>query len=109
MRKRRKVNYKFTEKNHSVKGIVGLVTAVLSIIFGIGMIVISFLNQGNGTVYLGSGGVLALLIALAAFLLAMSSMREEKSYKVFPIAAAVVSVLSLAGGITLYIIGFLGM
>ena len=109
MQKRRRINYRFTEKEHSVKGIASLTLAVLSLILGIVMIVISFQNKGNGSVYLGSGGVLSLLMTIVAFVLAIQSMREENSYRLFPVIATLVSILALAGGISLYIIGFLGM
>ena len=54
MRKRRRINYKFTEREHSVRGIVSLMIASLSVILEIVMIVISFQNKGNGSVYLGN-------------------------------------------------------
>lgn len=109
MRKRhRAYNYKFTEKTHSVKGILGLILAVLSMILGIAMIVISFENGGNGTIYLGSGGVLSLLIALTAFALAVVSMKEEERYRLFPMAATITSVLALVCWIGLYVVGILG-
>lgn len=109
MRKHRSYNYKFTEKTHSVKGIAGLLLAVLSIVGGIAMTVISFSSDGNGTVYLGSGGILAMFCALAALVLSIGSMKEEKSYRVFPIAATIFSVLALAGWIGVYVMGFLGI
>lgn len=109
MRKRRRsYNYKFTEKTHSAKGILGLVLAILSIILGIVMIVISFENGGNGTIYLGSGGVLSLLIALTAFAFAIISMQEEERYRLFPVAATVTSVVALVCWLALYVVGFLG-
>lgn len=106
-RRRRTYNYKFTEKTHSKKGIWGLILAIVSILLGIVMVMISFQNQGNGMVYLGSGGVLSLLLALVALLLAFDGMHEEDRYRVFPMAATVVSLISLAGWIALYIIGLL--
>lgn len=104
----RSYNYKFTEKSHSARGIWGLLLALLSLTAGLAMIVVSFLNQGNGTVYLGSGGVLSMLAALTAFILAVQSMREENSYKAFPLAAVIFSVLALGGWIAVYVLGFLG-
>lgn len=107
MRKRRRINYKFTERNHSVKGVVSLIVALLSMIWGMIMIIISFQNKGNGSVYLGSGGVLSLLMAMWAFILAIQSMREEKSYRLFPLTATLVSGVAFFGGISLYVLGFL--
>lgn len=110
MRKHHRASsYKFTEKKHSVRGILGLVLALASLAAGIVMIAASIHSKGNGSVYLGSGGILSMLAALAAFVLAVISMREEKSYRVFPIAALVWSILALTGWIAVYFLGFYGM
>lgn len=108
-RRRRAYNYKFTEKTHSIKGILGLILALSAILAGIGLVTVSFWSKGNGTVYLGSGGVLAMLLALTAFILAILSMKEENSYRIFPIAATVFGVIALAGWIAIYLLGFLGL
>lgn len=108
-RRRRSYNYKFTEKTHSVRGIWALVLALLSIGLGIAMIMISFWKDGAGDVYLGSGGILSMLLAFAAFLLAVSSLREEGSYRVFPVTATVVSLLGFLCWIAVYAVGFLEM
>lgn len=106
-RQRRTHNYKFTEKKHSVKGIAALVLALASLGLGIAMCIISARAGGAGSVYLGSMGVLSMLLALVAFGVAVSSLREEKSYRLFPVAATVASVLVLGGWIALYVVGFL--
>ena len=106
-RRHRSYNYKFTEKTHSRKGILGLALAVISIVAGIVLIVISFQSKGNGTIYLGSGGVLSMLIGFTAFGLAIAAIGEENSYRIFPVAATIVSVISLLGWIAIYIVGFL--
>lgn len=106
-RHHRTYNYKFTERRHSAKGIGGLILAILSLALGCVMIILSALNQGAGDVYLGSGGVLSMLLAFTAFVMAVSSFKEEKSYKVFPILATFFSILTLGGEIALYVLGFL--
>ena len=107
-RKNRKThNYKFTEKKHSVRGIAALALALVSLGLGAAMCVVSARAKGAGSVYLGSMGVLSLLLALAAFVTAVLSLREDKSYRGFPVAATVVSGLTLGGWIALYVVGFL--
>ncbi len=105
MRKRRSYEHIFTEKVHSKKGMLGLALGILSILGGIVMVVISCRARGEGSVYLGSAGLLALFVAAAAFALAVQSMREDRSKRAFPIAATLCSGIALAGWLVLYVLG----
>ena len=107
MKKHKSYNYKFTELTHSRKGISGLVLALLSLGGGIILVVVSFLSAGNGSVYLGSAGVLAFLVALIAFGLAMASLREEDKYRIFPVLALIVSLMAVAAWGSMYVYGAL--
>ncbi len=93
-RRRRKYGYKFTEKTQSKKGIVAFILAVLSIAIFIYVIVNSFHHGGNGSMYLGSAGVSSMLVALVAVVLAVMSLREEESFKLFPYMSTVLSFLA---------------
>lgn len=105
-RRRRKYGYKFTEKTQS-KGIVAFILAVLSIAIFIYVIVNSFHHGGNGSMYLGSAGVSSMLVALVAVVLAVMSLREEESFKLFPYMSTVLSFLAAGMWIAIYVIGFL--
>ena len=98
-RRRRKYGYKFTEKTQSKKGIVAFILAVLSIAI--------FHHGGNGSMYLGSAGVSSMLVALVAVVLAVMSLREEESFKLFPYMSTVLSFLAAGMWIAIYVIGFL--
>lgn len=100
-------NYKFSGKVHSKRGIFGLILALLSIFSGIALIVVSFLQKGHGDSYLASGGMLALLVAFIAFVLAIQGLREENSYRFFPLLALGFGLLALAGWIAIYVAGAL--
>lgn len=102
-------NYTFTEKSHSKRGILALVLAVLSLVLGIAMVVISFVHNGSGNVYLGSSGMLGLLLAATAFTLAVLSMREDKSYKLYPMAGLIAGLIALAGWLAVYMVGLLSV
>ncbi len=104
----RSYNYTFTEKSHSRRGILALVLAILSVVIGIAMVVISFVHKGDGGAYLGSCGMLGMLTAAASFVLAVMSMRESKSYKLFPVAGLVAGLVALGGWVAVYVMGFLG-
>ena len=103
-RRRRKYGYKFTEKTQSKKGIVAFILAVLSIAIFIYVIVNSFHHGGNGSMYLGSAGVSSMLVAVV---LAVMSLREEESFKLFPYMSTVLSFLAAGVWIAIYVIGFL--
>ena len=103
-RRRRKYGYKFTEKTQSKKGIAAFFLAVLSIAIFIYVIVNSFHHGGNGSMYLGSAGVSSMLVAVV---LAVMSLREEESFKLFPYMSTVLSFLAAGMWIAIYVIGFL--
>ena len=103
-RRRRKYGYKFTEKTQSKKGIAAF---MLSIAIFIYVIVNSFHHGGNGSMYLGSAGVSSMLVALVAVVLAVMSLREEESFKLFPYMSTVLSFLAAGMWIAIYVIGFM--
>lgn len=105
--RRRRRDYKFTEKKQSKRGIAALILALLSLAVFAAVIVNSYWNRGNGSMYLGSAGVASMLLGLVALVLAIKSLREENSFKLFPYAATVSSFLAAGVWITLYVAGAL--
>ena len=105
MRKRN--HYKFTGKKHSRRAAVACFLAVLSLAGFIGMTVVSYQNRGQGSVYLGSAGILALAEALAAFIQAVKSLGEEESFRTLPVSSTLLSFLVLAVWVALYVAGFI--
>ena len=105
--RKRRGNYKFTEKTHSKRGIAGFVIAAISI--GIFAYVVwnSFSHEGAGSMYLGSAGVTSMILAIVAFVLAVMSLREEDSFKLFPYLSTICSGLALATWIALYVMGMI--
>ena len=108
-RRRRKYGYKFTEKTQSKKGIAAFFSGCCfsDCKFFIYVIVNSFHHGGNGSMYLGSAGVSSMLVALVAVVLAVMSLREEESFKLFPYMSTVLSFLAAGVWIAIYVIGFL--
>lgn len=97
--------FKFAVRTHSRRGIAGLILGLLSIGAGFCVVALSYRQQGQGEVYLGEAGILSLLCGLAAFLLAVRSLREEAKYRIFPVLALLVGILSLGGWIFIYVLG----
>ncbi|MBO5259520.1 MAG: hypothetical protein J6B26_03935 [Agathobacter sp.] len=106
--KRRRNHYKFTEKTHSKKGIGAMILAILLVAGYIGVIGLSFKSGGALSAYFGTVGVSALILAVAAFVMAIQSLLEEDSFKSFPRAALGLSVLAIICWGGTYVIGFLG-
>ena len=52
-------------------------------------------------------GILALAVALAAFVQAVKSLREEDTFRRIPIVSMVLSVLAAGAWIALYAVGFI--
>lgn len=106
MRRKRRASYKFTEKSHSKQGIRALVMALTSIVIAIAVVVISFQNAGNASVYIGSAGLFSMLLSLVALVIGIRSLREEESYKIFPGLGTFFSAVAFLGWLTVYIVGF---
>ena len=106
-RRRRKYGYKFTEKTQSKKGIAAFILAVLSIASFIYVIVNSFHHGGNGSMYLGSAGVCSMLLSFVAAAIAVQSLKEDGSFKLFPYLGTVTSFLAAITWIAIYAAGML--
>ena len=100
---RRKNHYKFTGKRHSRRGMLACFLAAASIFALAYLIGNSFLQKGDGSVYLGSAGILA----FASFVQAVKSVREEDTFRGIPVASVVLSVLASGAWIALYTVGFM--
>lgn len=103
----KKYGYKFTKKKQSKRGIAALFLAVCSIGIFVYTVINSFRHGGNGSMYLGSAGVASMLVAFSAFVLAVRSLKEEQSFKLFPYLSTVLSFAAACIWTAVYLIGFL--
>ena len=108
MARRHRIIYKFTEKKQSKRGICALALALLSAGALVAVVAVSFVNRGEGNLYLGSAGVASMLLAVLAFFLSIKSLGEENSYKLFPYLSTSVSFLMAGLWIALYVAGIYG-
>ena len=65
--------------------------------------------KGNGglNMYFGSVGVIAMIFSIVAFVLALTTIKEEDSFAFFPRLAIVSSFLAVVSWIGTYVIGFI--
>ena len=77
-------------------------------IFALVYLILSSLGQkGNGDISLGAAGVISLLVAVAAFVQAAISLREDDTFRGIPVVSMLLSVLAAGAWIALYTVGFL--
>ena len=105
MRRKRR-SYKFTEKTHSKKAIVSFVLAAITLVTYFVFVYLSYQAAGQLSAYYGAVGVLAMLVAIVAAVLAITTLKEEDSFVFFPRMAMVTSVLSTLLWIGNYMQGF---
>ena len=106
MRRRRR-SYKFTEKTHSKKAIVSFVLAAVTLVTYFVFVYLSYQTAGQLSAYFGAFGVLAMLIAVVALVLSITTLKEEDSFTLFPKMAMITSVLSTLLWIGNYVQGFM--
>lgn len=107
MKKRKKNHYKFTHKKKSIRGIFAILFSIVSAVIFVLTVMESFACKGEGSVYLGSFGVLSLLFSLAAFVFAVLAVREKDTYRALPYTGLGLSVIVLLIWTAVYMAGFL--
>ena len=98
-------NYKFTEKTHSVRGIVAVVLTVISLVMCGWMLWYSYSSRGNAEIYVGSIGILGFFVAFAALLCAISSVKEPETFRVLPYTSLGMSLVTTGVWVALYVGG----
>ncbi|MBQ2902463.1 MAG: hypothetical protein IJA07_00690 [Agathobacter sp.] len=106
MRRRRR-SYKFTEKTHSKKAMVSFGLAVVTFVTYFVFVFLSYKAAGQLSAYYGAVGVLAMLVAIVSMGLAISTLREEDSFTLFPRMALGVSIVSTVLWVGNYVQGFM--
>ncbi len=104
---RERNHYKFTRKKHSRRGMLACALAAASIFALVYLILSSLGQKGNGDISLGAAGVISLLVAVAAFVQAAISLREDDTFRGIPVVSMLLSVLAAGAWIALYTVGFL--
>ena len=104
---RRRRSYKFTEKTHSKKAIVSFALAAITLVTYFVFVYLSYQAAGQLSAYYGAFGVLAMLIAIVALVLSITTLKEEDSFTLFPKMAMATSVVSTLLWISNYVQGFM--
>lgn len=102
----KKKNYKFTDREHSVKGIISLILGMISIIAFVIISYLSSLSAGNGGIGYGLAGLLLFAVACTGLFLGIQSCKEKDIYYNAPIAGLTINGLFACLYFILYIMGF---
>lgn len=90
-------NYKFTNKGHSQKAVMGTVFGSLSCISLITLIYLAYLNEGVAPVNYGIAAILALVFSVVGMVLAVLAVREKEQFKFFAWMGVGLNALALLG------------
>ena len=104
---RRRERFKFTEKTHSKRGITVCGFSLALIVLYVVFVMLSYSSEGNLSACFGSAGVAAMVLSLCMVGLAVTSLREENSFVLFPRLALFCSLLSVLCWGGTYISGFM--
>lgn len=90
-----KKGYKFTNKNHSQKSVMGTFFGALSVISMIVLIFLSYRRSGEVPVNYGVAVILVLIFSGIGMTLSVLAMKEREKFKGFAIAGIVLNALGL--------------
>lgn len=105
MRRRRR-SYKFTEKTHSKKAMISFGLGAATLLTYFAFVYLSYKAAGQLSAYFGAFGVLAMIVAVVSLVFAITTLKEEDSFALFPRLAMITSVVSTLLWIGNYVQGF---
>ena len=99
--------YKFTEKTHSKRAIGSFLGGSVWLGLYIAFIYMAYKGDGGLNMYFGSVGVIAMIMSVITFGFAVTTLKEEDSFMIFPRLATFTSFLAAVGWVGTYVIGFM--
>lgn len=106
-RRKGRASYKFTEKKHSKRGMFFTGLAGVSLFMYLIFIYLSYQTGGTLSVYYGSFGFFAMMMAFVTLIGSFTTLKEEDSFALFPRLAIGMSVLSVLCWAGTYILGMM--
>ncbi|SHJ21939.1 DUF6142 family protein [Parasporobacterium paucivorans] len=100
-----KRHYKFTDKKHSIPGIVSTGMALVAIFLVVLAVSISFGERGGAGIGIGLLGFFAFVIGLAGFVVGMKSFKNEDVFHLFSYVGTVLSTAVWFCILFIYLIG----
>ena len=97
--------YKFSNKHHSGKGILSTGFGAASLILLAVLIVIACKMHGQGSMYLGSAGLVSMMFSFIGLIIGIASFFEAESYKLFPRIGSIFNLVMLMIWASIFMIG----
>lgn len=105
MFKRRKEAFKFSDKKHSVKGMISFIMGVVSCIGLLVLFYVSSLSAGSGGLLLGVTGMGLCVVSVAGFIIGAKSCKEKDIYYNAPVIGLVLNGFLSSIYLILYMLG----
>ncbi len=102
-------NYKFTGKKHSKPGAAALLFSFAPLALFVYAVSVSYRQGGQAPKEIGCIGIAAILAAFMTLWISIREARKENVIKKVPVTGAALSVFMLAGWVTVYVIGWIGL
>jgi hypothetical protein len=105
-RKHKAYDLKFSVRNHSVPGIVAAFFALASAGAYVGCILYSAGSHGEAGLIVGAAGMIGLIVSFVTLVVGCTEVKKhEEHFKLFPVAAIVLSVIGLLCWIGMIVLG----
>ncbi|WP_310603750.1 DUF6142 family protein [Anaerosporobacter sp.] len=105
MKRKKKEEFKFSNKYHPLQGILGVIFAVIALI-AIGVLFyISSKSSGNAGAWIGLVGGVVFAINIVGFILSILGFRKQEVYYRFPIIGILMNGCLFIMFLLLYIVG----
>ncbi len=106
---RRRKNYIFTNRKHSLKGIMGVVLGMISLCSTVTVIYLTYQNASQAPANFGLSVLLALLFAIAGVIVSIISRFEADKFYLFSYLGIVISMIALAAVGLILVAGLYGI
>ncbi|NLJ91189.1 MAG: hypothetical protein GX323_09860 [Clostridiales bacterium] len=101
----RKKGVRFSDKKHSIKGIISLAMGIISLILLIVLFYLSARASGSGGMVIGYMGVAILITSIIGAFLAYQAYKERDVYYNLPLTGLIINLLIFLTLFVLYIVG----
>lgn len=105
MQKRKRKNYKFSDKTHPVPGLLSFCFGMAALVSIAVSSIISFRAQGNGGIFIGFLGFVSMILSIAGVVLSIISLKKKDIHYRFPVMGGVLCGFLTLFYIILYVIG----
>lgn len=100
-----KGNIKFSDKSHTVNGIISTIVGAISVAIMFTIITVSCMQRGEAGVYIGAIGLTGLIIAIVGLYLGIKSFGERECYYLFSKIGCILNTVMILIWVSFYVIG----